>query len=143
MLTIIKWLNVNKLSLNVSKTSLLIFDNIQFLAKVNLGNDYVIEEIKSVKYLGLIVDNLLKFDLHIDHIISKIQKRIGAMYISSSLLPIKYRKMFANALTLPHFDYLDTIYGRASKTKLHGLDVLYKKIAKIALGVKQTESSLN
>ena len=64
MLTIIKWLNVNKLSLNVSKTSLLIFDNIQFLAKVNLGNDYVIEEIKSVKYLGPIVDNLLKFDLY-------------------------------------------------------------------------------
>ena len=126
MLTIIKWLSVNKLSLNIGKTSLLIFDNIQFLAKINLGNDYVIEEIKSVKYLGLIVDNLLKFDLHIDHIISKVQKRIGAMYRSSSLLPIKYRKMFANALTLPHFHYLDTIYGRASKTKLHGLDVLYK-----------------
>ena len=54
MLTIIKWLNVNKLSLNISKTSLLIFDNIQLLAKIDLGNDYVIEEIKSVKYLGLI-----------------------------------------------------------------------------------------
>ena len=51
--------------------------------------------------------------------------------------------MFANALTLPHFDYLDTIYGRASKKKLSGLDILYKKVAKIALGVEMTESSLN
>ena len=50
--------------------------------------------------------------------------------------------MFATALTLPHFDYLDTIYGRASKTKLHGLDILYKKVAKIALGVEKTESSM-
>ena len=65
------------------------------------------------------------------------------MYRGSSLLLIKYRKMFANALVLLHFDYRDTIYGRASKTKLHGLDVLYKKVAKIALGAKQTESSLN
>ena len=80
--------------------------------------------------------------IHIDHI-SKIQKRVGAMYRCSSLLPIKYRKMFANALALPHFDYLDTIYGRASKSKLHGLDILYKKVAKIALGVEITESSLN
>ena len=51
--------------------------------------------------------------------------------------------MFANALILPHFDYLDTIYGRANKSKLHELDILYKKVAKIALGVEQTESSLN
>ena len=50
--------------------------------------------------------------------------------------------MFANALILPHFDYLDTIYGRATKTKLNELDVLYKKVAKIALGVDKTESSI-
>ena len=100
-------------------------------------------ECKSYKYLGLIVDNQLKFNLHVDYIKKKIQKRIGAMYRGSSLLPIKYRKMFANALILPHFDYLDTIYGRASKSKLHELDIVYKKVAKIALGVQKTESSLN
>ena len=111
MLTIIKWLTVNKLSLNIEKTNILIFDNIKFAVKINLGNGYAIEECKSIKYLGLIVDSLLKFDLHIDHVTSKIQKRIGAMYRGSSLLPIKYRKMFANGLILPHFDYLDTIYN--------------------------------
>ena len=63
-------------------------------------------------------------------------------YRGSSLLPIKYRKMFANALTLPHFDYLDTIYGRPSKTKLGGLDILYKKVAKIVLGFDRTENSM-
>ena len=89
------------------------------------------------------VDNNLKFDIHVDYIKKKIQKRIGAMYRGSSLLPVKYRKMFANSLILPHFDYLDTIYGRASKSKLHELDVLYKKVAKIALGVEKTESSIN
>ena len=59
------------------------------------------------------------------------------------LLPIKYRKMFANALMLPQFDYLDTIYSRASRTKLAELDIIYKKVAKIALDVPRTESSLN
>ena len=33
----------------------------------------------------------------------KSKKRIGAMYRGSSLLPIKYRNFFANALILPHF----------------------------------------
>ena len=44
--------------------------------------------------------------------------------------------MFANALILPQLDYLDTIYGRASRSKLHELDILYKKVAKIALSVE-------
>ena len=143
MLTIIKWLSANKLSLNVDKTKLLIFDNAKFSVKIKLNNNYAIKECKSFKYLGLMVDNNLKFDIHVDYIKKKIQKRIGAMYRGSSLLPVKYRKMFANSLILPHFDYLDTIYGRASKTKLHELDVLYKKVAKIALGVEKTESSIN
>ena len=55
-------------------------------------------------------------------------------------MPVKYRKMFANSLILPHFDYLDTIYVR---TKLHELDILYKKVAKIDLGIGKTEISIN
>ena len=51
--------------------------------------------------------------------------------------------MFANSLILPHFDYLDTIYGRAPKTKLRELDIIYKKVEKIALGAEKTESSIN
>ena len=65
-MTIIKWLSVNKLSSNVEKTKMLIFDNIKFAVKINLGKGYSIEECKSIKYLGLIVDSQLKFDLHIE-----------------------------------------------------------------------------
>ena len=53
------------------------------------------------------IDNNLKFDIHVHYIKKKIQEIIGAMYRGSSLLPVKYRKMFANSLILPHFDYLD------------------------------------
>ena len=98
---------------------------------IYIGKGYSIEEFKSIKYLGLIIDSQLKFDLHIDHIKNKTQKRIGAMYRGSSLLPIKYSKMFANGLMLPHFDYLDTIYCKANKTKLNYLDMLYKKLPKL------------
>ena len=64
------------------------------------------------------------------------------MYRSKNLLPIKYRKMFANALMLPQFDYLDIIWSKAGKTKLNELDLLYKKVAKIALDVDKRESTL-
>ena len=74
-------------------------------------NIILIKECNSYKYLGLVVDKNLKFDLHFASIKRKVQKRIGAMYRGSSLLPIKYRAMFSNALILPNFEHLDTIRG--------------------------------
>ena len=66
------------------------------------------------------------------------------MFRGGTLLPVKSRKLFAYSLYfLPHFDYLDTIHGRASKSKLHDLDIQYKKVSKIALGVQKSESSMN
>ena len=140
--TIMNWLHANKLSLNTDKTNFVVFDNSAELSSIDIGHNEIIREVKSTKYLGLILDNRLKFDLHIDYIKKKVLKRIGAMYKASNLLPPKYKKMFANSLMLPQFDYLDTIYNRASKTKLAELDILYKKVAKIALGVSKNESSI-
>ena len=210
LMTIVKWLNVNKLSLHGDKTKFMVFDNtsdtkvkakgsrvgvkvkrkikgkVKSKSKVegkgrsiisktatkkakakgkkkgkiidsNIEDQYdkinivtkegslMIKECKSKKvkkYLGLMVDHKLTFTEHVDYIIKKVGKRIGAMYRSKNLLPIKYRKMFANALMLPQFDYLDIIYNRAGKNKLKELDILYKKVAKIALGVSTRESSI-
>jgi len=146
LMTIFKWLSVNKLSLNEKKTEFLLFDSVDQHDELTIECNevtFTIKECKETKYLGLILDSKLNFKSHVDYIIRKVMKRIGAMYRSKTLLPIKYRKMFANALMLPQFDYLDTIYCRAGKTKLAELDTLYKKVAKIALNVPQTESSLN
>ena len=64
------------------------------------------------------------------------------MYKSKNVLPLKYRRMFANSLLLPLFDNLNIIWCRATKTKLKELDILYKKTAKIALNYDMQESSV-
>ena len=64
------------------------------------------------------------------------------MYKSKNLLPLKYRKMFANSRMLPYFDYLDIIWNKTYKTNLNELDILYKKIAKIAQDYNKLESSM-
>ena len=50
--------------------------------------------------------------------------------------------MFANALMLPHFDHLYIIWCKTFKNKLKELDIIYKKVAKIALDVNVRESSV-
>ena len=141
---ICRWLEINKLSLRFDKTHFVVFDSSTNLDEFSiiLNNEIVkITETKSKKYLGLMVDSRLNFHDHIDFIKKKVAKRIGAMYKSKSLLPLKYRKMFANALVLPYFDYLSIIWSRTDKSKLVELDILHKKVAKIALDYKpRTES---
>ena len=143
MLAISDWLRANRLCLNTQKTNFMVLDNVQECSSIKLGDGSIIQEVKTTKYLGLILDSHLKFDKHVDLIKKKVLKRIGAMYRASSLLPTKHKKMFANSLMLPMFDYLDTVYMRANKTKLGELDIIYKKVAKIALGARRTESSIN
>ena len=146
MISVYNWLQANKLALNNDKTKLIIFDSKPNLdaVLVEVKDNLTLEicECKSQKYLGLIVDNKLNFYEHIDHIKRKIAKRIGALYRSKYLLPLKFRKMFANALMLPHFDYLDIIWSKTFQTKLKELDIVYKKVAKVALDVNVTESSI-
>ena len=144
---IMDWLRVNKLCLNTDKTKFMIFDNETFIDKFyittsNSDKQMIKEEkVRTKKYLGLILDHQLKFYHHIDYVKNKIAKRIGAMYKSKNLLPFKYRKMFANSLMLPYFDYLDIIWNKTAKRKLNELDILYKKVAKIALDYDMLESS--
>ena len=146
MKNIYKWLRINRLALNINKTSILIFDKSDNLdaIQVEIGQHTtaVIIECKTQKYLGLMVDHKLKFSEHIEYIKKKVSKRIGAMYRSKKLLPLQYRKMFANALMLPQFDYLDIIWCKANKSKLDELDIIYKKVAKIALDVNIRENTL-
>ena len=143
-----KWFRVNRLSFNVTKTSFMVFDRNPEVETLSIPipsecRNLNIDEVKSQKYLGLVIDSQLSFQDHIDYVKSKIAKRIGALYRSKSLLPLKYRKMFVNALMLPQFDYLDIIWCRAAKYKLSTVDTLYKKVAKIALNVDLREPSLN
>ena len=70
LLTIIK--RVNKLFLNTDKTKILVFDNAPLSVRLNLGSNHGIKECKSFRYFSLIIDNLLKFDLHVDYIKKKI-----------------------------------------------------------------------
>ena len=146
MESIYQWLQANGLALNHSKTKFIIFDSHpnNDVVFVPVKNDLtlVICECKSQKYLGLIVDNKLTFYDHIEYIKKKVSKRIGALYRSKNLLPLKFRKMFANALMLPQFDYLDIIWSKTFQYRLKELDILYKKVAKIALDVNVRESSI-
>ena len=90
------WLNVNRLSLNVSKTNFIIFHPNNKPLKQNITlkiNNKAIIEKCHIKYLGVIIDSHLNWKHHIVSISKKLSKCIG---ILCKLRQFVNRKMLKN-----------------------------------------------
>ena len=84
------WVNANKLPLNIDKTNFMLFTPKNFSHCIDdiVINQIKIQEVKETKFLGVIIDNKLKWSAHIMYISKKIAKGIGIL--------LKSRKVFDN-----------------------------------------------
>ena len=138
------WLAANKLSLNVGKSKLLIFTNQKSKAKgskpnetgSNLETELFIngerlKEVNFAKYLGVLIDNKLKWTNQIDAINLKLSKGIGLLakirhYVPSSVL----RSLYFSFIN-PHTDYNLLNWSMAAPTKLDTVANKLKKAVRI------------
>lgn len=126
-----EWFIVNRLSLNLNKTCYSIFSN----SKINdcniVINDVEIKRVKSCKYLGVIIDDELRFDTHIDHVYSKLIKFVSIFYKLSYKLPYHCLRSIYFAFINSHIAYGIEIYANTSKKSLHKLHILNNKLLRI------------
>ncbi len=73
-------------------------------------------QINVAKYLGIYIDENLRWDHHIDTLVKKISSKIGILRSLRNIVPIDTIRLMYNAIVLPHFDYADTVYDVASET---------------------------
>ena len=72
-----EWLKANRLSLNVDKSSFMLFTHSQARhdgIQIRLG-DRTINQVKSIKFLGIHIDNRLSFNDHIANLAKKKKKK--------------------------------------------------------------------
>jgi hypothetical protein len=85
---ILQWLNVNKLSINATKTKFIIFKskNKRLEAQITLKIDNeIIHEVSQAKFLGIIIDEILTWKNRSTGIIAKIRHYTNK-YIEANLL---------------------------------------------------------
>ena len=82
------WLCSNKLSLNASKSSYMIFTNKiipnEIIIKID---DNALTSCYSSKFLGIYIENIWNFVQHLNYIFDKITKSLGVMRKLSAFLP--------------------------------------------------------
>ena len=107
------WFQANKLTLNTSKSNYCVFyykKNITFNFTVKIGN-IVLNEKSYVKYLGVIIDNKLAWNHHVNHVLSKVSKYVGIFFKLSHYVPRNILLLLYNSLVYPHFTYAVEILG--------------------------------
>lgn len=91
-----------------------------------LGADKI-ELVDNVKTLGVIFNNHLNWDAHVERIASKLARACGVICRLRYMLPTKIKLMLYNSLFLSHVSYCNLVWGTTSKTNIHSLQTLQKK----------------
>ena len=85
------WLTAKGLLLNPSKTQLMYIRSkhcsVKFTTDVSV-NGVVLQQVSSAKYLGVIIDEHLTFDMHVANLQRKISRKIGALSRSFRMMDL-------------------------------------------------------
>lgn len=117
-----RWCNFNKLSLNASKTKYILFSPSPIVNMPNLEiQGGVIERVSTYKYLGLTVDEGLKFDSHIKLLKTRISQLSGISYKLGRFFSIQSAKSFYFAMIQSVLNYHIIFWGSSSTTNFNEL----------------------
>jgi len=89
-----------------------------------------IERVRKFKYLGLVLDEELSFNDHIDHVKKQLFPFIPTMWRSGRFIPLSKRKEIYFAYVQSHLQYMIAIYSECAAYKLNELYVLQKRCIK-------------
>jgi len=137
------WLAVNRFKLSVAKSLCMLIGSRQRIGGKSLSlsvNGDVLQQVLSIKYLGLYIDQHLTWQNHIDYVLKRVR---GKNYSINRLNPSSsVKKLLYQAYLLPVLDYCDAVWAptNANQTKrlerLHSM-YTYSSISKYSLSKRR------
>ena len=128
---IFEWLNINKLSLNVSKKKYMLFHypqrkvhNLSLVLKIDSTS---IERVSEFNFLGLTLDECLSWKPHVQKTSNKISRIIGVLCRLKNYLPKHILRTLYNSLILPHLQFFVLTWG----FKMGRVELLQKRAVRV------------
>ena len=121
------WCNVNKLSINTDKSTLMGFGKAMPDASISIAGENM-ENKESFKYLGIEIDKKLNFNKQTVNVCTKISNFNGDLYRGRSCFSKQALIKFYIAYVIPLISYGLLAYGCTSKSNLDKIFLAQKKI---------------
>ena len=139
-----RWLCSNRIQINVSKTKYILFSlrRTVTLPPIMIGNSEI-ERVESIKFLGVHLDQNLKFDQHITYLSHKLSKSIGILNRIKFFMPEPVMIKLYYALIQPYILYaIKSWYGCSSYLR-NKILVLQKKSVRCIFNLQYNDHTLN
>ena len=123
------WCCANRLSINISKTNVMLFSNIlntSDMADIYMNN-IKIEYVSSTRFLGVIMDDKLRFNLRIN----EISKNIGVLFKLRQYVPNNTLLSVYRSIIECYNNYCNLIFGNTCSTHIFPLIIAQKKAVRI------------
>lgn len=133
MVSVLQWIRSNKLSLNVEKTNYIVFSNSRRLtAQPTIFIDGIsILQVKSLKFLGVIIDDKLSWREHVNYIRGKISRSMGVLRCAKPYLNQDSLIKLYNAFIYPYLNYCVDVWGHCSEGLFQTLFRMQKRVVRM------------
>ena len=132
------WCQVNKLTVNTKKKQYMVFASRSRVKKANnvqiFMNGKQIQKVPSFKYLGIMLDLTLTYNVHISSTIRLILHKMALLAKLKKYLTKDTALTIYKTMLLPYFDYADVVFHKAKQTDLDKLQRLQNRCLRICLG---------
>ena len=135
-----RWLDSNRLSLNVLKTKCLFTGTRHKISLLPSEphiclDGHLIERVNSYKsLLGVQVDETLSWEAHISEVVGKVAKVLAALRRLRPVCPQSTLVTIYKSLVLPHLDYCSAVWGCIGNGLSQKLEKLQNRAARIVTG---------
>ena len=136
-MTLIKWFHDNYFKMNAKKCQLIVTNHEEDVTA--FIDEEIIKGSKSVKLLGINIDNKLDFNKHVSTICNKVSLKLHALARISHLMSTDKLKLIMKAFIESQFSYCPLIWMFHSRTLNNRINRLHERALRIAY--KDTKSS--
>ena len=133
LLMLKEYFDENLLSLNCKKTKFMLFCNknkeIENIGSITIGN-VVIERVRNMKFLGIVIDERLQWDTHIDSLLKSLSPLCGVLWKIRNFVPRNILLKIYFSSIHSRLQYLNVVWATASLSKIKPLQVLQNRCLK-------------
>jgi hypothetical protein len=140
--SVVQYFNENRLKVNTKKSNFLLF-NKRKTRPFDLGiqiDDEPLVQLDKTKLLGLVLDDELKWDAHIDELCLKISKGLFVIRRLKELCNINILKQAYYAFIYSHINYGIELWGNSTKQNLNRILKVQKNVIRCITGMGYRES---
>ena len=129
---VVRWLSVNRLSINVGKTFFLVFSNREIPSDMIIRMDEVtLRRIEEREFLGIILADDLCFREQINRVCKKLSRGAGIMYRVSGMVPKEVLKKVYFAVVYPYLCYAVATWGGSGTGNCNRVTRAHRRAVKL------------